>query len=132
MSDEERKALVERRIERAYETWEETKGIVESGYWLAAANRMYYACYYLTTALLVSYGIEANTHTGVIRMLEQNFVSKGLVSKDINRYYGRLFELRQNGDYDDWMMIGEGEIMPLFNEIEDYFNAIEPLIVRSS
>lgn len=38
MSAEERKALVERRIECAYETWEETKCIVDSGYWLAAAN----------------------------------------------------------------------------------------------
>ena len=83
-TDEERKALVERRIERAYETWEETKEIVNSELWLAAANRMYYACYYLTTALLVSHGIDATTHTGVIRMLGMHFVSQGFVSKEMN------------------------------------------------
>ena len=129
-TDEERKALVERRIERAYETWEETKEIVNSELWLAAANRMYYACYYLTTALLVSHGIDATTHTGVIRMLGMHFVSQGFVSKEMNRYYGRLFELRQNGDYDDWVMVSAGDVMPLFNQMEDYFNAIEPLIIR--
>ena len=129
-TDEERKALVERRIERAYETWEKTKEIVNSELWLAAANRMYYACYYLTTALLVSHGIDATTHTGVIRMLGMHFVSQGFVSKEMNRYYGRLFELRQNGDYDDWVMVSAGDVMPLFNQMEDYFNAIEPLIIR--
>ena len=67
MSEEERKALIARRIERAYETWEETKGIVEDEFWLAAANRMYYTCYYLVTALLLSRGIEANTHTGTLK-----------------------------------------------------------------
>ena len=127
---EERKALIERRIERAYETREETKEIVNSELWLAAANRMYYACYYLTTALLVSHGIDATTHTGVIRMLGMHFVSQGFVSKEMNRYYGRLFELRQNGDYDDWVMVSAGDVMPLFNQMEDYFNAIEPLIIR--
>ena len=121
---------MERRIERAYETWEETKEIVNSELWLAAANRMYYACYYLTTALLVSHGIDATTHTGVIRMLGMHFVSQGFVSKEMNRYYGRLFELRQNGDYDDWVMVSAGDVMPLFNQMEDYFNAIEPLIIR--
>ena len=81
---EERKALIERRIERAYETREETKEIVNSELWLAAANRMYYACYYLTTALLVSHGIDATTHTGVIRMPGMHFVSQGFVSKEMN------------------------------------------------
>ncbi|MBO7489581.1 MAG: HEPN domain-containing protein [Bacteroidales bacterium] len=129
-SDEERKAIVEQRVRRAYDTWNETRGIVEGGYWLAAANRMYYACYYLTTALLASHNIAANTHTGVIRMLGMHFVSKGLISKDMGHYYGRLFEMRQSGDYDDWVMLGEGDIMPLFKQMKDYFDSVEPLIKR--
>ena len=130
LSDEERKALVEQRIKRAYDTLNETKGIVEGEYWLAAANRMYYACYYLTSALLVSHNIEANTHAGVIRMLGMCFVSKGLLSNDMGRYYGQLFEMRQSGDYDDWVMLSAGDVLPLFKQIGDYFDAVEPLIIR--
>ena len=48
LTDEEREALVIARKGRAFETWEETKGIVACGYWHAAANRMYYVCYYMT------------------------------------------------------------------------------------
>lgn len=130
MTDEERKALVEQRIKRAYDTWNETKGIVEGEYWLAAANRMYYACYYMATALLASHNIEANTHSGVIRMIGLYFVEKGLISKEMGHYYGRLFELRQSGDYDDWVMLGAGDVLPLYNRIKDFFDEVEPLIKR--
>ena len=33
LTDEEREALVIARKARAFDTWEETKGIVECGYW---------------------------------------------------------------------------------------------------
>ena len=53
LTDEEREALVIARKARAFDTWEETKGIVECGYWHAAANRMYYACFYTVFVLLI-------------------------------------------------------------------------------
>lgn len=74
LTDEERKALVEYRIERAYETWEETRTIISQRLWYAAANRMYYTCYYLTSALLISH-----------KILEK----KGMPQKDFARLMGK-------------------------------------------
>ena len=62
LTDEEREALVIARKARAFDTWEETKGIVECGYWHAAANRMYYACFYAASALLVANKIVVKSH----------------------------------------------------------------------
>ena len=56
LSEEEKKSLMTNRMNRALETWEETKGIINNKFWYAAANRMYYACYYMTTALLIKQG----------------------------------------------------------------------------
>ena len=110
LTDEEREALVIARKARAFDTWEETKGIVECGYWHAAANRMYYACYYMTTALLIKNGFQASTHSGVIRL------------------YSKLFELRQSGDYDDWIVIDANEILPLMDSVDNYLNTLLSLI----
>ena len=63
---EERKVLISNKIRRSRETWAEAKGIMESKYWYAAANRMYYACYYMVSALLMKHGHSAHTHGGVI------------------------------------------------------------------
>lgn len=64
LTDEERKALVANKVRRSRETWAEAKGIMESQYWYAAANRMYYACYYMVSALLLKIG--QSSHTTVV------------------------------------------------------------------
>ena len=59
LTDEERKALVANKVRRSRETWMETQGIIENKFWHAAANRMYYTCYYMVTALLLKMDIVA-------------------------------------------------------------------------
>ena len=132
LTEEERKSLVQYRVSRAYETLNEVKGIAENGYWYAAANRMYYACYYMTTALLIKNGYTASTHSGVIRMFGMHFVSTGIVSREFGRLYSNVYELRQSSDYDDWKIIGENDIKPLLPLVEDYLNAIHDLIETGS
>ena len=104
------------------------RSISECGYWHAAANRMYYACYYMTTALLIKNGFQASTHSGVIRLLGLHFVSTGIISKDLGRFYSKLFELRQSGDYDDWIVIDANEILPLMDSVDNYLNTLLSLI----
>lgn len=128
LTEEERDSLVHNRVVRAFETWEETKGIIQNGYWYAAANRMYYACFYMTTALLMKHGYSASTHSGVIRLFGLHFVSTGIVDREIGKLYSNVFELRQSGDYDDWKVIEEKDIVPLFDQVENFLQTIYRLI----
>ena len=128
LSDEERKALVALRVQKAHDTWKETQEIIASELWHAAANRMYYACYYITSALLISKGYNPTTHTGVIRLLGLHFVSTGLLEPEMGKLYQQLFELRQTGDYDDWIVVGEDDVLPKSKLIVNYFEAIINLI----
>jgi uncharacterized protein (UPF0332 family) len=66
LQQESRNALVTIRLQRANETILETKANMQLGYWRVAANRLYYACYYAASALLIKNGITAHTHTGII------------------------------------------------------------------
>ncbi len=67
LSFEERKAVVEFRIEKAYRALEQAQGVVELQYWETIANRLYYAAYNAVSALLIAYGYTAHSHDGVIR-----------------------------------------------------------------
>jgi len=128
LTDNERKALVFNKVRRARETWEETKGIIKSGYWYAAANRMYYACYYMTSALLLKIGQSAHTHGGTIGLFGLHFVKTGIVPSDLGKFYSQLFELRQTGDYDDWKVVTESDVSPLVPIAEEYLDTLENLI----
>ena len=128
LTDEERKALVANKVRRSREAWAEAKGIIENGYWYAAANRLYYTCYYMVTALLLKNGVSANTHSGVIGLFGLHFVKTGIVSPEMGKLYSQLFELRQSGDYDDWNVVTEDDIKPLEPRAEEFLNILENLI----
>lgn len=128
LTDEERKTLVANKVKRSRETWAEAKGIIASGYWYAAANRMYYACYYMVSALLLKKGLSANTHGGIIGLFGLHFIKSGIISHEMGKFYSQLFELRQTGDYDDWKVVTENDIKPLEPHAEAFLNTIETLI----
>lgn len=89
-------------LERAYETLKEVDYNTEGGYYNAAVNRLYYACYYAASALLLSCEIEANTHNGVKTQLSMLFVRTGRWSLDHGATFSLLFEKRQASDYSDF------------------------------
>ena len=109
---EERKAVVETRLGKAVRVYGEAKGVLTLGYWETIANRLYYAAYNAVSALLIANGDDPHTHSGVIHLLGQKFVTKGLVSSEIGQLYHTLFSIRQTGDYDDSYSLSEADVAP--------------------
>lgn len=98
---EERNAIVRYRIGRAGEALREARDNFALGHYNLVANRLYYAVFYVCSALLISRGIVANTHSGVMAMINMNFVKTGELSEDEKQLISQLFMMRQSGDYDD-------------------------------
>lgn len=128
LTDEEREALVKYRIEKAYGTLVEAHDCADDGHWTLAANRLYYAAYYASKALLIQNGIVAKSHEGVIGMIGQNFVLKGIVSLDEAKLLARLQNMRKTGDYDDFIEWHQEDVEPLFEKVERYINKIKVLV----
>lgn len=64
---EERKAIVDYRVEKADLAFEEARKVAAIGMWNMAVNRLYYALYYAATALLLSEGHSCRTHAAGAR-----------------------------------------------------------------
>ena len=128
LTGEEREALVKYRIEKAYGTLVEARDCATMNHWTLAANRLYYATHYASSALLIQNGIMAKSHEGVIGMIGQNFVVKGIVSKEDAKLLARLQNMRKTGDYDDFIEWHQEEVEPLFEKVEEYINKIKTLV----
>ncbi len=59
------KELVLYRIERAQDTLEDARILAKSGRWNTCVNRLYYACFYAVSALLIQNDLSYSKHTGV-------------------------------------------------------------------
>ena len=112
LSQEERRAVVEFRVEKAFRAYEQAKGVLGLKYWETIANRLYYAAYNAVSALLIANGDTAQTHSGVIHLFGLHFVKTGIISSDMGRLYHSLFTMRQTGDYDDTYGLTEQDVLP--------------------
>ena len=128
LSNEERKAIVEYRIEKAMVSLKDTKDIAALGKWSLAANRLYYALYYAATALLINDGHFTRTHSGMISMMSLHYVQKGVLTKEDGKLIKRIFDLRQESDYDDFIDADEDDIKLYLPLVANLVNTIVLLI----
>lgn len=102
LTDAARKDLIAYRLKRAFETYEEAEYIAKGQYYNAAVNRLYYACYYAASALMLKHNLEVSTHKGVRNQLGLHFITTGKLEPIYGSIYSRLFQARQAGDYEDF------------------------------
>ena len=115
-------------MEKAKETISEIPILIENKLWRNSANRLYYACFYAVSALLLKHEHNAHTHGGTKGLFGQHFIRTNIISKEQNKLYEKLFDLRQKGDYDDWIIVQEEDILPLLEPAKQFIETIENLI----
>ena len=82
--------------------------------------------------LLIENGYSSRTHSGAFGLFGMHFVATGIISKEQNKFFRKLFDLRQGGDYDDWFYLDETDIKPLLEPAEKFIETIENLINKNS
>ena len=132
LTDEERKAIVAYRLEKADDSIIEAKDCASMEHWTLAANRLYYAAYYASSALLINTGLTAKTHEGTIGLIGQNFVRTNILTKDDGSLLARLQNMRHTGDYDDFMDWSQEDVEPLIPKVEAYIEKVKRLIFQDS
>jgi uncharacterized protein len=68
-----------------------------------AVNRIYYACFYIISAILLQENHKFTKHSGVRSSFHRNLVKTGKISRESGKFYDELFEARQRGDYLDFV-----------------------------
>lgn len=64
-----------------------------------AVNRVYYACFYAASAVLLSMKQSFVSHAGLRSAVHQHLVKPGLLPVELGRFYDQAFDDRQESDY---------------------------------
>jgi len=128
MNEKDRTELVKYRISKAKETLDEIPIHIENKLWNTAINRLYYACYYAVIALLIDKDIKATTHAGARQMFGLHFVKPGIVEKDLGKFYSDIFDMRQKGDYEDYIEFGQEDVLDMVEPAKKLIDNIEKLL----
>jgi len=120
--------LVAYRLLRAKEAFQDGESLALGNRWNSAANRFYYACFYMVSAYLANKDIEATTHSGLKTAFNKELVKTGKVNREDGILYNQLFGIRQEADYEDFHSIERDDIEPLIPKIKSLIEEIERLI----
>ena len=127
MTEKERKDIVAYRLENAQNTLAEVQSHIGNGFYNTAVNRMYYACFYAVSALLIANGIQVKSHEGVRQQLGLHFVLTGKISKELGQFYGLLFSKRTAGDYEDFLTHDKATAEALYPRCVEFISQISAL-----
>lgn len=129
MTKEER-ALIEYRMERARETLGEARIMFDAGRINTYVNRLYYACFYAVSALLLMRNFSTSKHGYLRSLMHREFVKTGLIPKDLSRHFDVLFDSRLEGDYADFVRFKAEDVAGWLDKTQKFVDHIESLIPK--
>ena len=129
--DEARKAIIKIWLEKADESLESAELELRAGHIIFALNRIYYACFYAITALLHKEGKSFSKHTAVKAEFNRQYIKTGDIDKKWGKFYGNLFEDRQEGDYLPVIAFDAEDIASRLEQARKFLLVIRKLLFAS-
>ncbi len=130
MNLEHAKILIAARIRQAQECIDDGKFLLSAGRGARTViNRAYYAAFYAVLALLQTVGKTPRKHSGALALFDAEFVKPGLFSKELSVALHRLFETRQEDDYQKLDPIPQEEAAEAIAGAESFVQAIRSYLI---
>ena len=125
---QELKTVINYRRQKARETLADAQLLLENQRWRSCVNRIYYALFYAVIALLLTRKLYASTHTGVKALFNQHFVKPGAVSGSWGSFYSKMFDYRQQADYEDEEKCNADQTKQWFLKAQEFITLIEEVV----
>lgn len=121
-------ASIQLKLAKAKNLLAEVDILVHHKFYMTAINRLYYGCFHVTKALLLTKDLIPKTHSGTVSMLHQYFVQEGAFDFNQASFFSRLMQERIEDDYNDLLKIEEVEVMEFVEPAKEYVFYVEGLI----
>lgn len=116
------------RIGKAEEVYTAASILYEAGQWNSVVNRLYYACFYVASALLLKRGVGAKSHGGVIAKFSECAVRTGEIAADEYRVYSKLLNWRTKGDYNDMFDFAKEDVDSIMQPTRQFVDKVKALL----
>ena len=92
-------------MEQAAETMQAAKNCFAGKWYRDTLNRSYYAAFYAVKAVLALDGVDFKRHKDAVAYFNQHYVKEKKFEREIGRKLGKLKQLREKSDYDDFYIV---------------------------
>ena len=118
------------RLENAKEKLVSAKLLHENNQYKDSISRSYYAMFSAARALLSTKGADSSKHSGIISLFNQFFVKTGIVDKRMGRILAEAKEMREDSDYEDFVVVSNEEVEKQIKDAEVFIEEIEEVLKK--
>ena len=120
IDQKDRDALVQYRLQQAFETIELARFLVRNQKLVIAVNRIYYGMYYSLTALALATGFETSKHGQLIGWFNKEFIATQKSDPKFGKMLRNAFQNRTKGDYDAFISFNKQEVEMMLAEMVEF------------
>lgn len=120
--------LVKYRFDRAHGALRQAEALLGLSELDGAMNRMYYAMFYATLALLATRELASSRHSGTIALFHREFVKSGLFPRELAKSLNEAFDQRLNGDYRDFFSPEKEQLDALLSKAKAFVSKAEEVM----
>lgn len=120
--------LIQYKIQRCDESIKDAENDIKTDSFHSAENRMYYAIFYIVSALAKQNEFYTSNHGQLMGWFNKNFILTEKIDSSLGRIYKSAFEKRQKGDYDDFVTFTKEEVEEDFKNMIKFIDSIKNLL----
>jgi len=127
---ENRKELMQYRLDFAKEKLESAKLLLSSGSLKDSIGRSYYAIFTCVRALLAIDGVDFSKHSAVIAYFQKEYIKTGIFDVKYSKYLSQAFQIRNNVDYADFYVVSVEDAKTQYARAQEFYDVIKEYLMK--
>ena len=94
-------------------------------------NHAYYGMFYAVLALLIFEPFSSSKHSGVLSYFNKRFIKEEILPGDLGRSINKAFELRQSGDYREYVELTYEQVEPFIEKAKVFVQEVKSYLEKN-
>lgn len=122
----DKQILIDNAVMKANEALLSAESNLENGFYSTCQNRLYYAIFYIVTALAYKNNFITSKHSQLMGWFNKKYIyEEHVFDNKLLQVYREAFANRQKSDYDFTYIIDKDELKISLYETKEFVNTIE-------
>lgn len=123
--DKGTESLLQGYLEKSKDKLQVAEELLRSGHFEDAVSRAYYSVFHAAQAVLLTEGLSADTHQGLVNLFGLHLVKTGKFEKRFGKYLANLKDDRETSDYEVYSTIDQETAEHAVREAREFLKAAE-------
>ncbi len=124
------KEMIRAQLEKSEDKLKAAKSLLKDGFFDDAISRAYYSIFHAASAVLLSEGITAESHSALKTIFGLRFIKSGKIERKFGRILSRLKDDRENGDYDIFTDFNSQDAEEAIKQAEEFLERMKKFLSK--